>query len=501
MTPAATDQKGYHRPTDHEDVRMQTLLAGALRFARDGAEPLLALVGIVVLHQFDLAADVPLWVFVALLGAGAVWQQAPVQRLVAGDDPGGRLGLRIGVHLALATAVMYLVGWGALLAVAHIHVLTVHLRSSGSRAWKPVVGASVASIAVGQVAVGTGLVESLLDPYLSHGLALMVMLGTVATARTLGRFVEQKEQAEAGSRLSDDRFRALVRDGSEVITMGDAEGNVSWVSPAALPVMGYKPEELHGQVLRGLYHPEDEVAAMELFTRLLASDSTVEHSAELRVRHADGAWHWHEIIARNMLAHPAVHAIVAHQRDITERRAAQDRIAYAASHDSLTGLANGPTLKRDLERALAQGTRYQHPVAMLFCDLDGFKAVNDTYGHDVGDRLLQTISSVIKRTTRETDSPGRLGGDEFGVVLTRVRNAEEALSVAQRLIDGIAAHASVAGLKLDVGCSVGVAVAYPGGTDAKTLMRKADAAMYRSKRRGPNGTMLYVEEEITAPWM
>ncbi|WP_306204345.1 sensor domain-containing diguanylate cyclase [Actinoplanes sp. RD1] len=470
-------------------------------FARDGMESLLALVAVVVLHQFGLAGDVPLWHLLVLLGLGVVVQQRPVQRFLAGHDPNGRLELRIAIHTAIWTAAMYLTGWGAVLAILHVHIRTQFLRKAGSAAWQPSAVASAAAIVAGQLAVAFGLVGSYLPVGLSHVVALLVLIISVTTARSLGQFVAQGERSEAAARLSEDRFRALVRDGSEVITMSDAKGAVSWVSPAALPVMGYKPEELHGQVLRGLYHPEDEVAAMELFTRLLASDSTVEHSAELRVRHADGTFYWHEIISRNMLAHPAVHAIVSHQRDITERRAAQDRIAYAASHDSLTGLANGPTLKRDLERALAQGTRYQHAVAMLFCDLDGFKSVNDTYGHDVGDRLLQTISGVIKRTTRDTDSAGRLGGDEFGVVLTRVRNAEEALNVAQRLIEGIAGNAAVAGLKLDVGCSVGVAIAYPGGTDAKTLMRKADAAMYRSKRNGRNGAVVYLEEETPAPWM
>ncbi|WP_212998979.1 sensor domain-containing diguanylate cyclase [Winogradskya consettensis] len=472
---------------------MQTFVARATQFARNGMEPILALVAIVILHGFGLVGGAPLWAFVLLQLGWAALQQ-PWVRQRSGEDRS------IGLQLVVATCTMYLLGWGALLAVAHVYLLTVHLRRTGAQAWKPAATASVLSLVAGQVAVSAGLVHSNLDVTQSNALALLVAIAAVATARTLGQFVAQRERAEAGAQLSEDRFRALVRDGSEVITMSDAEGNVSWVSPAAAVVMGYKPEELRGRVMNGLFHPEDEVASMELFTRLLASDSTVEHSAELRVRHANGSWHWHEIISRNMLAHPAVHAIVSHQRDITERRAVQDRIAYAASHDSLTGLANGPTLKRDLERALAQGTRYQHPVAMLFCDLDGFKSVNDTYGHDVGDRLLQTISTVIKNMTRDTDSAGRLGGDEFGVVLTRVRNSEEALSVAQRVIDAITGNASVAGLKLEIGCSVGVALAYPGGSDAKTLMRHADAAMYRSKRRGRNNSTVYVEEEVSAPW-
>ncbi|WP_067500510.1 diguanylate cyclase domain-containing protein [Actinoplanes sp. TFC3] len=479
---------------------MHTIAARAMALARNGMESILSLAAVVALHVSGVLGSAPLWTYVLALSAGAVLQQPEVQRFLAGPD-GSRTGLAVGLQMVPATAAAYLTGYGPVLAVTHVYILVVHMRRAGSRAWRPTALASVLSLLAGELAIAAGLLPSSLPMNQSHAIAVLVGIGTVTTARALGQFVAQREQAEVAARLSEDRFRALVRDGSEVITMSDADGNVSWVSPAAQPVMGYKPEELRGKVLNGLFHPEDEVASMELYTRLLASDSTVEHSAELRVRHANGSWHWHEIIARNMLAHPAVHAIVSHQRDITERRAVQDRIAYAASHDGLTGLANGPTLKRDLERALAQGTRYQHPVAMLFCDLDGFKAVNDTYGHDVGDRLLQTISSVIRRTTRDTDSAGRLGGDEFGVVLTRVRNADEALSVAQRLIDGITGNVSVAGLKLDVGCSVGVALAYPGGSDAKTLMRHADAAMYQAKRRGSNNTTVYVQDDVTAPWM
>ena len=477
---------------------MQRILAGGRRLARNGVEPILVLAVIAVLRQFDLSGDVPLWVFMIVLSFGVAFQQPETQRWLAGPVPGGRLGLRVSGHIVNTTITMYLVGWGALLAVAHLHILTVHLRQSGSRAWKPAALASAGALLAGQVCVGLGLLHSYLNVAQSHGLALLVALGTVTTARTLGQFVAQREQAETATKVSEERLRALVRDGSEVISMGDANGTITWVSPAALPVMGYRPEELHGRALRAMFHPEDEIAGLELFTRLIGSDSTAEHTAELRVRHADGTWHWHEIISRNMLAHPAVRAIVSHQRDITERRAVQDRIAYAASHDALTGLANSATLTRDLEHALAVGTRYQHPVAMLFCDLDGFKAVNDTYGHDVGDRLLQTISSVIKRVVRNTDITGRLGGDEFGVVLTRVNTPEEALSVARRIIDGITGNAAVAGLKLDVGCSIGVALADPAHSDARTVLRHADAAMYRSKRQGRNGAQIYVEEEITA---
>jgi diguanylate cyclase (GGDEF)-like protein/PAS domain S-box-containing protein len=472
---------------------MHPILAIGAR-ARPVLAPVLVLAAIVVLRRFDLAGGVPLWVFVIPLALGAVLRQ------LSGLVPGGRPALWISLDIITATVTMYLLGWGAPLAVAHLFILAVHLGQSGSRAWKPAALASAGTLLAGQVCVGLGLVGSYLAVQQSHALALLVALGTVTTAHTLGRSAARRERAESVARLGEERLQALVNSGSEVISTIDAHGDLTWVSPAALPVMGYRPEALHGQAMRALFHPEDEPAARQLLARLVAADSTGEHAAELRVRHADGTWHWHEIVGRSLLADPAVLAVVCRQRDITERRAVRDRIAYAAAHDGLTGLANAPTLTRDLERALAGGTRYQHPVALLFCDLDGFRAVNDTYGKDVGDRLLQAISSVIGRVTRDTDSAGRLGDDEFGVVLSRVTNTAEALRVARRIIDGIVGYASVAGLDLDVSCSVGVALAYPGGSDAKTLMRHADAAMDRARRRGRNGSQAYVEEEVTAPW-
>ncbi|MEV6492398.1 diguanylate cyclase [Actinoplanes sp. NPDC051633] len=481
--------------------RFRAFRAMVERFGRDGLEPLAALVVIVVLRQFGLSGNTPLWWIAVALVAGAAWQQSGVQRWVSGGRPGGRLWLRIAVHVLLTTAVMYMVGWGALLAVAHLHIFTLYLRADGSRSWKPLAVSSAVSIGLGELAFMTGLLESYLPLPQGHGVSMLIALGTLTTARVIGHSTEQRERAEAALRAGEERLRALLRDGSEVITMSEANGTVTYASQAIAQVMGYFPNDVAGKRLREYVHPDDLLADAELHERVLAADDSVEHTAEMRFRHADGAWHWHEVILRNMLSHPQVHAVVGHHRDITERRAVQDRIAHAAAHDSLTGLANGPTLTRDLERALAHGTRYQHPVGFLFLDLDGFKLVNDTYGHEVGDRLLNAIADVVRRTVRDTDTVGRLGGDEFGVVLTRVGGADEAMAVASRIIEGIERNSSVAGLRLDVGCSIGVAMAFPGGTDAKTMLRHADAAMYRSKRRTRNGYELYVEEDLDAPWL
>jgi diguanylate cyclase (GGDEF)-like protein/PAS domain S-box-containing protein len=480
---------------------MRAQLARAARFGRHGMEPILVLAVIAVLRLFGLSGDTPLWAIGALLIAGSVCQQPDVQRRLSGGTPGGRLWLRIGLQVLLTTAVMYMTGWGALLAVAHLHILTLFLREDGSRSWRPLVVSSALFIGLGELSFAYGIFDGYLPQPQSHGVSLLIALGTLTTARVLGHATEQRERAETALRASEERFRTLLRDGSDVITVSGANGTVTYASQAIAQVMGYFPNDVTGKRLREYVHPDDVLVDTELHERVLASDGSQDHTAELRYRHADGTWHWHEVHLRNMLNSPEVAGLVGHHRDITERRAVQDSIAHAAGHDSLTGLANGPTLTRDLERSLSHGTRYQHPVGMLFLDLDGFKLVNDTYGHDVGDRLLATVAEVLRRTVRDTDTVGRLGGDEFGVVLTRVGGADEAMAVAQRIIEGIESNASVAGLRLEVGCSIGVALAFPGGTDAKTLMRHADAAMYRSKRRARNGFQLYVEENVAAPWL
>jgi diguanylate cyclase (GGDEF)-like protein/PAS domain S-box-containing protein len=480
---------------------MRPSWATVVRYIRNGIEPILLLVAIVVLRRFDLAGDVSLWIIAAVLLFGTVFQLPEVQLWLSGGDLTRRVWPRVGLQILTITAIMYMTGWGALLGVAHVYVLSVHLRQSGSRVWRPAVVSSVLAIGLGQIAYTTGFLYSYLPIEQTNVIALLIALGTATTAHTLGRAVALREEAEATVRRNEVRYRALVRDGFEVIMEARADGNVTYVSPAALPVLGYRPEQLLGPAIGDLIHPDDLAKLIDLHRRVLASDGTAEISAEVRYRHADGTWRWHELITRNMLAHSEVHAIIVHHRDITERRLVQDGIAHAAAHDDLTGLANAPTLQRDLENALAQGTRYQHTVGLLFLDLDGFKQVNDTFGHEVGDELLRTISAVIRRTIRDTDSAGRLGGDEFGVVLSRVAGADEALAVAARIIRGIQASDSLAGLKLDIGCSVGVAIANPGGTDAKTLLRHADAAMYQTKRRGRNGAQLYLVEDVTAPWL
>ncbi|GAA3390852.1 hypothetical protein GCM10020369_46430 [Cryptosporangium minutisporangium] len=466
------------------------------RRARYGAEPLVVLLVLAVLRHFGLAGHAPFWVFVVLLVAGSVLQQPEIQRRLAGGADGGRLWFRVGLRIALNTTLIYAIGWGAVLAVAHLHLLSWFVRQAGSRAWRPVAVCSATAIAIGEVAVAAGLFNYLPQPEV-HGVAALVTVGTVTTSYVLGEAVRQREEAEAALRRSEELFRAVVQDGSDIITLTDADGRIVYVSPTAERITGHPPDALLGDGLWAHIHPDDQPGAVE-FNARIHRHPEIEHAMEMRIRHADGLWHWHEFVVRNLIAHQGVRAIVGHHRDINDRRAAQDRIAYAATHDALTGLLNSTSLLLALDQTLADGASGGYPVGVLFLDLDGFKQVNDVRGHAAGDRVLQTISAVVRGACRERDAVGRMGGDEFAVVLNGVAHTEQAASIAGAIIDGIdAAQPTDPGVPR-VGCSIGIALAEPGTSDASSLLRQADAAMYTSKRQGRNGYAVYAMT-ATAP--
>ena len=222
--------------------------------------------------------------------------------------------------------------------------------------------------------------------------------------------------AAPARRRGEQRFRALVQASSDVITVLDGEGRQTCVSPSAQSLMGYTMNDLVTMPHRDLLHPDDFAVGQEIFTQVIADDDR-EYRTEMRVKHADGTWHWHELAVRNLLHDPAVRGIVVNHRDITERREFQDRLAYDAAHDPLTGLANRATFLDELGTALARAPDHGHSVAVVFVDLNDFKRINDTWGHEVGDALLVAFGRMLERSVLGADTVARLGGDEFGIVL------------------------------------------------------------------------------------
>ena len=181
-------------------------------------------------------------------------------------------------------------------------------------------------------------------------------------------------------------------------------------------------------------------------------------------------------------------------RDVTERKIAEQKAEYQAYHDALTGLANRRLFQEHLSIALALAQRRNSLVAVLFIDLDHFKVVNDSLGHSVGDDLLKHVSSRLRCVLREGDTVARVGGDEFTIVLQELEKREDAARIAQKVLHTISEPVELAGHRLYVTASVGITIFPEDGTDAETLLKNADSAMYRAKAEGRNTYQMATRE-------
>jgi len=260
------------------------------------------------------------------------------------------------------------------------------------------------------------------------------------------------------------------------------DGHWFRVNPALSRMLGYSATELCAMRAPDITHPDDVVVDDVALRQLTTGEPTV--TIEKRYRHRDGHVVWvrrNSGLVRDSDGFPAY--IVAAYEDIGERRSQDARLAYLALHDALTGLANRALLDDRLAQAIAQCERDGGAVAVLFCDVDGLKAVNDRYGHAFGDELLVTVARRLTAEVRTADTVSRVGGDEF-VVVSNLRAAEDAESMARRITAALATEiVAPDGTPVPVRGSVGFAVGADRLTDASTLLRRADHHMYAVKRK------------------
>ena len=178
-------------------------------------------------------------------------------------------------------------------------------------------------------------------------------------------------------------------------------------------------------------------------------------------------------------------------RDVSAARAITQKLAYAAHHDALTGLPNRLVLESRLTQAMALASRHNGEAAVLFLDLDGFKLVNDTFGHTVGDQLLESVARLLQQCVRRTDTVSRFGGDEFIVLLSEISRPTDAVVFAEKILGALSVPHSVGQHSLLVTASIGIGLYPHDGTDPQTLLRNADDAMFHAKRPGGNTYQLW----------
>lgn len=302
--------------------------------------------------------------------------------------------------------------------------------------------------------------------------------------------VTDQLQSQAALRRSEEHFRLAMRHAPIGMAMVSLAGRFMETNEAMANITGYAKEELLGKTFQQITHPDD-LGADEDQVRRLLEGSISHYQMEKRYlrRAGDIVWGLLSVsLVRDDDGSPAY--FISQVQDISDARAAQERLVHRALHDPLTGLANRELIHDRLELAIARATRTGNGVAVLFCDLDHFKHVNDTHGHEVGDAVLRAVAERLRRSVRPADTVGRLGGDEFVIVVEDVHDDRHVLEIAGRIHDELSRPVRVVG-GLSLAIRVSIGAAHGRGRDARAMLREADEAMYRAKAAGRDRLELF----------
>ena len=295
----------------------------------------------------------------------------------------------------------------------------------------------------------------------------------------LARDLTERRRGEVALLRAEEKFRRVVEGAPDAIVGVTADGHIALVNQRAERMLGYRREELLGRPVDLLW---PDRLRQDYAARVGAQVLTqAEPIGEVFARRRDGTGFPAELWVNTVHTDEGPLTLCS-ARDVSERARLERRLEYLAEHDELTGLLNRRGFNRELGRWLAYATRYGGGGAALMVDLDGFKHVNDTFGHRTGDLYLATVANALRRRLRATDILARLGGDEFAVLLPQV-DAGTAERVAVELKEAID-DASAGEQIVDVTASIGIAVFTAGQLPPGELIETADRALYRAKAAG-----------------
>ena len=301
----------------------------------------------------------------------------------------------------------------------------------------------------------------------------------------------ERHAAKAELQASEARYRLLAEHTSDVVIQAELDSTRLYVSPASERVLGYLPDELVGTSAHFLLHPDD-VSAFDALLAALKDETRQHATTRQRYRRKNGAFIWAEtsfsVLYDDQTRTPK--GYIASIRDISERHEAETKSLYAACHDPLTGLHNRLILQEHLENAFARSRSRGESFALHLLDLNRFKAVNDSFGHPFGDRLLQDLAIRLRAAVHEDDLVARMGGDEFAILQHSVCDVCDAERLANRIVATVNEPLDLGGDVVNVGVSIGIALGPRDGDKIEMLTANADLALYKAKQT-TNGICVY----------
>ncbi|MEA2163485.1 MAG: hypothetical protein QOK37_1612 [Thermoanaerobaculia bacterium] len=299
------------------------------------------------------------------------------------------------------------------------------------------------------------------------------------------RDVTARFAAEAALRESELRYRLLFEQNAAGVCVTETSGTILDCNLTFAMMLGYARASLIGRNANELYvRRSDRDDLVEMLR-----DSTTLNSVEVELKKQDEQSMW--ALMNLTLVDERIHATVV---DISDRKRAEEQIEFHAYHDVLTNLPNRKLFTDRLTHSLSRARRSGKSLAVMFVDLDHFKSINDTLGHESGDELLLQMARRLRENIRDDDTVARLGGDEFTIILAELRHPEDAINVAEKLIKAVERPLSISGTSIEVSASIGIAIYPDDGADAESLLRNADSAMYRAKEAGRNTYQLCTDD-------
>ena len=300
----------------------------------------------------------------------------------------------------------------------------------------------------------------------------------------VSRNITERKEAQQAQRDSERKYRLIAENMSDIIGVFNIDGSLKYVSPSLAPVLGYRVGAATAELVMSIVHPTEQPEMRRAF-RLLVDGGSTQEKVEGRLRTSEGRYLWFEVGFSTIVAADGhtLEGVVFACRDITARKEHDELMRLMVNQDPLTGVHNRRFLMDQLQARLNGQVAARRGFAVLYMDLDRFKSINDSLGHDIGDELLCQVVARVQQSLRSNDLLARIGGDEFVVVLADVDQAQ-ARQIAERLCVMLRDSWTLSCGVLYTTSSVGVALYPQDGDSAHALLRRADEALYAAKRAG-----------------